>query len=145
MKTAIFNKLMQEDQRDESFSHVSVLLLFVFPGTHDKVLCRRSSDWLSLSSLVQTVYVPLMLYNESWQISVTKDFKEDLDKFLTTLNESIYEAKGQTLLYLPPLELTGNPAVLAKNKELTQRLESILIRWTRQIKEVDFLLLSLFT
>lgn len=90
-----------------------------------------------LSFVPQAVYVPLMLYNESWQISVTKDFKEDLDKFLTTLTESIYEAKGQTLLYLPPLELTGSVAVLAKNKELTQRLESILIRWTRQIKEVN--------
>ncbi|CAM6114547.1 unnamed protein product [Calypogeia fissa] len=99
-------------------------------------LMIRGSPSEGLLRLLQAVYVPLMLYNESWQISVTKDFKEDLDKFLTTLNESIYEAKGQTLLYLPPLELTGNPAVLAKNKELTQRLESILIRWTRQIKEV---------
>jgi hypothetical protein len=99
---------------------ISLLSLSVVPGIiYDQVSYTKTSNRFLLSFLLQTVYVPLMLHNESWQTSVTKDFKEDLDKFLTTLNESIYEAKGQTLLYLPPLELTGNPAVLAKNIELT--------------------------
>ncbi|BFI30788.1 dynein axonemal heavy chain [Marchantia polymorpha subsp. ruderalis] len=105
---------------------------------HKNVQCLmiRGSPSEALLRILQVVYVPLMLDNETWQTSVTKDFREDLDKFLATLTESIFEAKGQTLLYIPPLNFSGNVAVLARDKELTQRLESILIRWTRQIKEV---------
>lgn len=84
---------------------------------------------------MQDIYVPLVFDNEAAQVSVTKDFREDFDKFMATLTESIYEAKGQTLLYLPPLHYTGSIKDLALNKELTQRLEQIIIRWTRQIKE----------
>jgi hypothetical protein len=77
--------------------------------------------------------------SENAQVTVTKDFKEDLDKFISTLTESIYKAKGQTLLYIPPLELVGTVKEQAANKELTQRLEQIIIRWTRQIREVGTL------
>ena len=78
-----------------------------------------------------------MLETEAGQISVTKDFKEDLDKFMATLTESIYEAQGQTLLYIPQLQFTGTLKEQARDKELTQRLEQIINRWTRQIKEVQ--------
>ena len=39
------------------------------------------------------------------------------------------------MLYIP-MEPIGQPDVAAKQKDLVQRLESTLIHWTRQIKEV---------
>jgi len=42
---------------------------------------------------------------------------------------------GQTVLYLPS-EPIGDPAKVARDKEYVQQLESIVIHWTRQIKEV---------
>ncbi len=96
----------------------------------------QSLDWFPLK---QVVYLPFIMKSENAQVTVTKDFKEDLDKFISTLTESIYKAKGQTLLYIPPLELVGTLKEQAANKELTQRLEQIIIRWTRQIREVGTL------
>ena len=39
------------------------------------------------------------------------------------------------MLYLPS-EPIGDPAKVARDKEYVQQLESIVIHWTRQIKEV---------
>lgn len=88
-----------------------------------------------VDSEMQGIFIPLMLDNEA-AMNVTKDFREDFNKFMATLTESIYEAKGQTLLYIPPLEFVGTVKEQARDKELTQRLEQVVIRWTRQIKEV---------
>lgn len=87
-------------------------------------------------SSMQTIYLPAMLENESWQASVTKDFKAGLDKFLASLTESIFEAEGKTVLYIPPVSLIGTMGAQTRDKDLTQRVESVVIRWTRQIKEV---------
>ena len=43
--------------------------------------------------------------------------------------------QGKTVLYIPAEEI-GDFAVAAKEKDLVHRLESTLIHWTRQIKEV---------
>ena len=76
------------------------------------------------------------MFDNEAAVNVTKDFREDFNKFMATLTESIYEAKGQTLLYIPPMEFVGTVKEQARDKELTQRLEQVVIRWTRQIKEV---------
>lgn len=43
--------------------------------------------------------------------------------------------RGKTILYIPQEQL-GDPKQAAKQKDLVQRLESTVIHWTRQIKEV---------
>jgi len=54
---------------------------------------------------------------------------------MASLTETAWDAQGKTMLYIP-LEPIGQPEVAAKQKDLVQRLESTLIHWTRQIKEV---------
>ena len=77
-----------------------------------------------------------MLDDGNVQGNTTKDFVEEVDRFMASLTESLSYSKGKTLLYVPPVKLTcGNQA---KDKYMTQRLESIVIRWTRQVKEVCF-------
>jgi dynein heavy chain len=51
------------------------------------------------------------------------------------LNEQTHSARGQTYLYIPDEDLTDVEAA-AKDKDLLQRLESTVIYWTRQIKEL---------
>lgn len=70
--------------------------------------------------------------------NATKDFIEDLDRFMASLTESLSCTKGQTLLYVPPVQLGEDFGRQSKDRYLIQRLESIVIRWTRQIKEVCF-------
>ena len=92
----------------------------------------------SLHSLLQTMqglYVPAVLGNSSWPETVRADFTAQLHKFMATLTETVYEARGKTILYIPQEDL-GDAKVSAKQKDLVQRLESTIIHWTRQIKEV---------
>mgnify|MGYP007007546924 FL=1 len=75
-----------------------------------------------------------MLGDGNVQGNTTKDFVEEVDRFMASLTESLSYSKGKTLLYVPPVTLSGG--YQSKDKYMTQRLESIVIRWTRQVKEV---------
>jgi dynein heavy chain len=56
---------------------------------------------------------------------------------MASLTEAVNEAKGQTVLYMPAGELGDRtPAEAARDKHLTQRLETTLIYWTRQVTNV---------
>jgi len=56
---------------------------------------------------------------------------------MATLTEAVHEAQGRTVLYMPAEELNScSIAEAARDKHLTQRLETTLIYWTRQITNV---------
>ena len=74
-----------------------------------------------------------MLKESTWPDTVKKQFVGQLHKFMASLTEITYGAKGKTVLYVPQEE-----SITAKDKDLVQRLESILIHWTRQVKEVVY-------
>lgn len=54
---------------------------------------------------------------------------------MAVLTETWHGAAGKTVLYIPQENLTDQVAS-AREKDLVQRLESTIIHWTRQIKEV---------
>jgi dynein heavy chain len=89
----------------------------------------------SLLRVMSGVYVPQILKNEVWPETVKKDFTGQLHKFMASLTESSNEAQGKTVLYLPSEEISAEETA-AIDKELVQRLETTVIHWTRQIKEV---------
>lgn len=102
----------------------------------------------SLLKMMNGVYLPTFLANESWPESVKKEFSGQLHKFMASLTETANQVKGHTVLYLPSEDLTElvdmdwseadgkGMRKGALDKDLVQRLESTLIHWTRQIKEV---------
>lgn len=81
------------------------------------------------------MYLPAFLANHSWPESVKKDFSGQLHKFMASLTETAHHSKGHTVLYVPD-EKVDHVQEAATDKDLVQRLESTLIHWTRQIKEV---------
>lgn len=81
------------------------------------------------------VYVPQLLSSQEWPESVKKDFTSQLHKFMANLTENAYEAKNQTVLYKPKEEIS-DPKEAAKDWEFVKELESTVIHWTRQVKEV---------
>ena len=87
----------------------------------------------SLLRLMNRVYGPNVLTNPSWPQSVKLDLSAQLHKFMASLTETSHLANGHTILYLPE-ENISETAI--KDKDQMQRLEAILIHWTRQIKEV---------
>ncbi|KAI9224867.1 dynein heavy chain and region D6 of dynein motor-domain-containing protein [Blastocladiella britannica] len=89
----------------------------------------------SLVVLMNGVYVPLFLDNRGWPETVRKDFAGQLHKFMAVLTDTAWHSQGHTVLYVPKEKL---PSVdqIGGAKDVIQRLESLLVHWTRQIKEV---------
>jgi dynein heavy chain len=80
-------------------------------------------------------YVRKLLQENDWPDGVKKEFIANLHRFMAFLNETTHAARGQTYLYIPDEDLTDIEAA-AKDKDLLQRLETNVIYWTRQIKEL---------
>ena len=96
----------------------------------------RGMDMQSLLLVMGQVFAPQILESHAWPESVKKDLSGHLHKFMASLTESTFEAQRKTVLYLPSGNFLPDVVTAAKNKDLVQQLESIVISWTRQIKEV---------
>lgn len=79
-------------------------------------------------------FVPMSRLDHGWPENVKKDFVAQMQKFMATVTEMNYQAKGMTVLYVPQDDLYD--ANVAQDKNVIPRLEASLIHWTRQIKEV---------
>jgi dynein heavy chain len=80
-------------------------------------------------------YVPKLLGENDWPDGVRKEFQANLNKFMATITEESQKDKGRTYLYIPEETITDVDTAV-KDKDLLQRLESTVIYWTRQIKEL---------
>ncbi|XP_065644391.1 dynein axonemal heavy chain 2 isoform X2 [Hydra vulgaris] len=96
----------------------------------------HSSGIESLLGLMTHFYGPQFFQNKTWPESIKNEFVGHLHKFMATLTDAKYKIQGKTVLYIPNevSNLTAHEASL--NKDYVQRLESAMIHWTRQIKEV---------
>ena len=90
----------------------------------------------SLLRLMTSVYVPRCVGDTSWPDTIKKEFTGQMHRFMASLTECAWDQRGTTTLYIPSEEGLDQVEVAAKQKDLVQRLESTLIHWTRQIKEV---------
>ncbi|KAE9255217.1 Dynein-1-beta heavy chain, flagellar inner arm I1 complex [Phytophthora fragariae] len=87
----------------------------------------------SLLHLMNGFYLHRLQSNKAWPESVQKEFTGQFFRFMSSLTETVSRGCGKTVLYLPPV----NPDKFNyKDKDLVQQLESMVIHWTRQIKEV---------
>ncbi|CAK4669134.1 unnamed protein product [Aphanomyces euteiches] len=87
----------------------------------------------SLLQLMSTYYMQRLQQEKSWPESIQKEFTAQFYRFMSSLTETVSRSCGKTVLYLPPITLDK---ANYKDKDLLQQLESMVIHWTRQIKEV---------
>ena len=90
----------------------------------DDLLTRMNNDYMSK-----------FLGENDWPEGVKKEFVATLHNFMHTINEYSNLNKGKTSLYIPHEDLDDLDAD-ATDKDLMQRLETTVIFWTRQIKEL---------
>ena len=102
---------------------------------HGKLNGISDGSIQSLLRLMNAVYVPAVSSNTSWPDSFRKEFSGQVHKFMATLTETAYEMNGHTVLYVPREDFSDMDSSV-RDKDLVQRLETTLIHWTRQIKEV---------
>jgi dynein heavy chain len=90
-----------------------------------------------LLRLMGHVYLPQVAHSGSWPDAVRKDFLSYTHRFMSSLTEAVHEAQGRTVLYMPAEELSDlSTHEAARDRHLTQRLETTLMYWTRQIANV---------
>ncbi|CAL1538804.1 unnamed protein product [Lymnaea stagnalis] len=90
----------------------------------------------SLLRVMMGIYAPIFFENRSWPDSIKNDFSAQLHRFLASLTDTRWKLEGKTVLYIPTEGMKIPLEEAAKNKELVQRLETSMIHWARQIKEV---------
>ena len=83
------------------------------------------------------LYAPLFFGNKMWPDSIKNDFASQLHRFLATLTDIRWRMEGITKLYIPKEGLDISTEQAAKDKELVQRLESAMVHWCRQLKDVS--------
>ena len=108
------------------------------PSTVNKMVQYGTIHGITMDTLLRLMnglYVPGIQEAKSWPQSVKKEFIGYLHKFMLVLTENAHQAKGNTVLYIPNEQLTNLRAAV-EDQDLAQQLESAVIHWTRQIKEV---------
>ena len=89
-----------------------------------------SSNGLSLSALERT-----MKGFVEKQVAEKTELSSHYHKVMATLTDAMHTSDGITVLYCPSFDFKSVSEV-SQDKERLQIMESILIHWTRQIKEV---------
>uniref|UniRef100_A0A3Q0KTZ4 Dynein axonemal heavy chain 2 n=1 Tax=Schistosoma mansoni TaxID=6183 RepID=A0A3Q0KTZ4_SCHMA len=90
----------------------------------------------SLLNIMSSLFAPNLFTNISWPDSIHNDFSLQLQRFMSSLNDTRWKLENKTVLYMPTINLNLSPEIASKDKELINRFEMIVIHWTRQIKTV---------
>ncbi|XP_078526452.1 dynein axonemal heavy chain 2 isoform X1 [Lissotriton helveticus] len=90
----------------------------------------------ALLRLMNGIYAPQFFSITSWPESIKNHFAAQLHRFLASLTDTRYKLQGHTVLYIPIEAMNIQPEKAIQDKELVQRLETCMVHWTRQIKEV---------
>ncbi|KAI4898373.1 hypothetical protein NFI96_012388, partial [Prochilodus magdalenae] len=96
----------------------------------------RGGGMESLLRLMSGIHAPQVTLSTAWPESIKNNYSAHMHRFLTSLTDTRFKLVGNTVLYIPMEALQHSPEVAARDKELVQRLEMVMIHWTRQIKEV---------
>eukprot|EP00762_Andalucia_godoyi_P000343 ANDGO_03199.mRNA.1 Dynein beta chain len=92
----------------------------------------------SLSRLAHDVYFPLLKNKANLEAVpevIGKEVMETLQRFMSSIYVTIGQIRGTTLLPLPAEDTYAEEAA-SKDKEKVHALESAVVTWTRQIKNV---------
>jgi len=92
-------------------------------------------DLKYLLKVMRGQFIPAFLSDQSWPDNVKKDFVSQMHKFMASVTEAAFQREHTIRLYIPNEDLSDKQAIM-QDKDLIQRLESILLQWSKQIKEI---------
>ncbi|KAH0571621.1 Dynein heavy chain [Spironucleus salmonicida] len=84
--------------------------------------------------VMNQVYGPWIKLSNDWPKTVKEEFVNHLERYLSSVTEAAFLLKKRTVLYVPYFD--QDPQEQSRNKDLIPRLESLVVHWTRQIKEL---------
>jgi len=89
--------------------------------------------------VAQDIFYPILtnpMNQGGWPDVMAKKISQSLHKFLSNLYITLGQTKGKTLLPLPPGQDTIPVEKAAHDKDRVHSLESAVVTWTRQIKNI---------
>jgi len=92
-----------------------------------------------LMAMSKEVYFPLLTNpgtQEGWPDVIAKELTENLHRFLAQTFVTMGHMNGETLLPLPPDDVYTNMEKNQHDKDSVHVLETAVIAWTRQIREI---------
>ena len=92
-----------------------------------------------LNALCEHVFLPLLTNpknTQGWPEVVSKDVTQKLHQLLASVQVTIGNTKGQTLLPLPPVDMPSESSRAFYDKDRVHVLEATVTTWTREIKAV---------
>lgn len=102
---------------------------------HSGVLQRNYLE--CLVRLMSDLFSPLMAHAAGhWPDSVRNEFAAGMNRFMSTLTDIASKAEHNTVLYVPNENLSSSIQEMLADRDLIQRLETTVIRWTRQVKDI---------
>ncbi|XP_068440309.1 dynein axonemal heavy chain 2 [Clinocottus analis] len=82
------------------------------------------------------LHAPTVALSTDMERSIKEDYTNQMHCFLLSLTDAVYKKKDKTVLYIPMEALQCSPEVSSKDKKLIQRMETVVIHWTDQVKEL---------
>lgn len=92
-----------------------------------------------LMAVSKEVYFPLLTNpgnQEGWPEVIAKELTENLHRFLAQTFVTMGHMNGETLLPLPPEDVYSSMEKNQHDKDSVHVLETAVIAWTRQIKDI---------
>ncbi|KAA0723087.1 Dynein heavy chain 2, axonemal [Triplophysa tibetana] len=89
-----------------------------------------------LLRLMNGIHARQVTLSTTWPEITKNNYCVNLHRLVTNVTDSRFQLLGSTVLYVPLEALQHRPEEAIKNKYLVQRLEMVMIHWTRQIRDV---------
>ncbi|XP_042256267.1 dynein axonemal heavy chain 2 [Thunnus maccoyii] len=96
----------------------------------------RGDPTHSLLCCKTCLHAPLVALSTNWDKNIKDNYTNNIHCYLASLTDDVYKKVGNTVLYIPLEGLQRSPEEASKDKKLVQRMETVMINWTDQIKEV---------
>ncbi|KAM7366101.1 hypothetical protein PAMP_015569 [Pampus punctatissimus] len=96
---------------------------------------RGDSTHNLLCSMI-CLHAPLVALSTNWAKSIKDNYTNNMHCYLAGLTDDVYKKVGHTVLYIAMEGLQHSPEEASKDKMLVQRMETVVINWTDQIKEL---------
>ncbi|XP_054656624.1 dynein axonemal heavy chain 2 [Dunckerocampus dactyliophorus] len=74
--------------------------------------------------------------SSDWEKGIKDNYTNGMHNYLAILTDDVSKKEGKTVLYIPVEGLIDSAEEGSKDSHLVQRMESVLIHWTDQIKEL---------
>ncbi|XP_075968107.1 dynein axonemal heavy chain 2 [Anarhichas minor] len=81
-------------------------------------------------------HAPAVALSTDMERNIKEEYTNQMHCFLVSLTDAVYNTVGKTVLYIPMEALQCRPEVASKDKKLIQRMESVMIHWTDQVKKL---------